>query len=97
MVQKELQGREKEMMFFKLLKEAFKEAKRRNEELKMKQRFLSKSIDYAYLEELVEKVNENPNLRISITLKDGTLMEINTQPKKKQILVDDSENYVRVK
>lgn len=84
-------------MIFKLFKEALKEAKKRNEELKMKQRFLSKSIDYAYLEELIEKVNENPNLHISITLKDGTQMEINTQPKKKQILIDDSENYMRVK
>lgn len=84
-------------MIFKLFREAFKEAMKRQAEEKMKARFLSKSIDYAYLEEIVEKVNENPNLRFTITLKDGTQMEINTQPKKKQIMVDDSENYVRVK
>lgn len=84
-------------MIFRLFKEAYKEARKKEAEEKMKQRFLSKSIDYAYLEDLIEKVNENPNLRVSITLKDGTLMEINTQPKKKKILVDDTENYMRVK
>lgn len=84
-------------MILRLFLEAYKEAKKKQEEEKMKKRFLSKSIDYAYLEELIEKVNENPALRVSITLKDGTQMEINTQPKKKQILVDDNENYMRVK
>ena len=78
------------MSFFSYLKEAVKESKKRYDEDKRKQHFLKKSIDYQYLEELVQKINENPLLRISVRLSDGTKLELNTKPKK------DNVNYMDI-
>lgn len=65
-----------------------------------KQRLLEKKLDYAYLEELVQNVNENPSLRIKITHKDGMIIEIDTTPKKKPNFFDDIEiknDFIEVK
>ena len=73
-------------MFFKkdkYYKEAMEEAAKKREEDKLKERLLSKDMDYAFLEEIVQKMNENPLLRVKITLNDGTTIDLNTAPKKK--------------
>jgi hypothetical protein len=76
------------------------QAKKRREEEKMKERLLSRDMDYAFLEELVQKMNENPLLRIKITLNDGTTIDLNTAPKKKpgyeEVLVPH-EDYLEVR
>jgi len=82
---------------WKLFREAWKEAKKRKAEEELKSRFLEKKIDYQYLEELIQQINENPSLRVSITLKDGTLIEMNTQPRKKQLLIAEQEDFLEVK
>lgn len=58
------------------------EAKKQKEEDKMKARLLDRNMDYAYLEHIVQKMNENPLLRVKITMKDGTTLDLNTTPKK---------------
>lgn len=73
-------------MFFRhdeYYKEAMKEAQKRREEDALKNRLLSRDMDYAFLEELVQKINENPLLHIQVTLNDGTKIDLATQPKKK--------------
>ena len=45
---------------------------------KLKSRLLAKGMDYAYLEDLVQRVNNNPRLRITIKLNDGTVLELKT-------------------
>lgn len=71
------------LSFFWMLIEAWDEAKKRQNEEAKKARLLNHKIDYAYLEELVQKVNENPALQVRITHKDGSVLEINTTPRRK--------------
>ena len=78
------------MSFWKYFKQAIKDSKKKYEEDKRKEQFLNKSIDYQYLEELVQKINENPLLRISVHLADGTRLELNTKPK------NDGVNYADI-
>ena len=84
----------------KYYKEAMEQAKKRREEEKMKERLLSRDMDYAFLEELIQKMNENPLLRIKITLNDGTTIDLNTAPKKKpgyeEVLVPH-DDYLEVR
>lgn len=46
-----------------------------------KEALLSKNMDFAFLEELIQQTNQNPNLKVTVTLKDGTVLRINTEPK----------------
>jgi hypothetical protein len=90
-------------MFFirdKYYKEAMEQAKKRREEEKMKERLLSRDMDYAFLEELVQKMNENPLLRIKVTLNDGTTIDLNTAPKKKagfDNILEPHEDFLEVR
>lgn len=89
------------MGFWKYLKAAIKESKKQYAEEKRKQHFLNKSIDYQYLEELVQKINENPLLRISVHLTDGTRLELNTKPKKEKLdyldITEPHEDFIEVR
>lgn len=83
---------------WKYFRMAWAEAKKQKAEDEKKARFINKKIDYAYLEELVQKVNENPNLRFKITHKDGTVLEINTKPKSNPLqLIEEPQEYVEVR
>lgn len=65
---------------------------------KKKARLLKKEIDYAYLEELIQKINENPLLRVKITLPDGTTLDLNTRPKTNPLqYMEPYEDFVEVK
>lgn len=68
---------------WKYFREAWREAMRRKEADERKSRLIEKRLDYAYLEELVQKVNENPALRVRVTHKDGMVIEIDTTPRRK--------------
>ncbi len=75
-----------------------KEAKKQKEEDQMKARLLNKDMDFAYLERIVQKMNENPLLRVKITLKDGTTLDLNTTPKKNGFeLTEPIEDFQEVK
>lgn len=63
---------------FYYLRKAMKEAKKEKEYDKKKARFLAKDMDYQFLEDMIQRVNDNPKLNIKITLKDHTILELNT-------------------
>lgn len=61
-----------------ILKESIKYYKELKAEEKNKRKLLSAKTDFHMLEELIQKVNENPYLRIEVRLKDGTSMLLKT-------------------
>lgn len=65
-----------------LIKEAFSFYKERKAEEKQKKRLLKKNMDMALLEQFIQKCNENPDLRIDIHLKDGTLINMKCYQKR---------------
>lgn len=73
------------MRLNKLQKKEIKDFKKKliQDELQ-KQLLINKKTDFGLLEELIQKVNDNPNLKIKITISDGSVIEINTyKPQKK--------------
>jgi hypothetical protein len=61
-----------------ILKESIRYYKELKAEDKNKRKLLSAKTDFHMLEELIQKVNENPYLRIEVRLKDGTSMLLKT-------------------
>lgn len=47
-------------------------------EKKAKEQLLNSNMDFNFFENLIKKSNENPNLKIEITLKDGTRIFMRT-------------------
>lgn len=72
---------------FKYLRKAMREAKKEKELDKKKARLLAKDMDYQFLEEVVQMVNENPQLTVKITLNDHTELIVNTTPRRGNGLV----------
>jgi hypothetical protein len=64
---------------------AFKEArefyKQKKKEEKLKKKLLGKKSDWHLLEQLIQKTNENPDLRIEVRLTDGTVLLLKTYHK----------------
>ena len=64
---------------------AFKEArefyKQKKKEEKLKKKLLGKKSDWHLLEQLIQKCNENPDLRIEVRLNDGTVLLLKTYHK----------------
>jgi hypothetical protein len=88
-------------MFFKrdkYYKAAMEEAAKQRAEDAKKARLLSKDMDYAFLEEIIQKMNENPLLQVRIILKDGTVLECNTKPKKNPLMyLEPQEEILEVR
>lgn len=63
---------------FKEARQFYKEKKR---EEKLKKKLLSHKTDFHLLEQLVQKCNENPDLRIEVRLNDGTVLLLKTYHK----------------
>lgn len=65
-----------------MVREIFEEAvefyKQRKEEERQKKMLINSKCDFSLLEQLVQKCNENPNLRIDIHLNDGTVLYMKT-------------------
>ena len=60
-------------------RKALKKAKKEFvEEMKMRQRLIRHNTDFAMLEQFIQSVNNNPSLKITFTLKDGTVVELKT-------------------
>lgn len=79
---------------FKYLRKAMIEAKKEKEMDKKKARLLAKDMDFQFLEEIIQKVNENPQLTVKIMLKDHTELVVNTTPKRGNGLVGGGMNEV---
>ena len=57
-------------------------------------------MDYQFLEEIIQKINENPQLTVKITLKDHTELVVNTTPKRGNGFIGGGSNeidYLEVK
>ena len=63
---------------FKEARQFYKEKKR---EEKLKKKLLGKKSDWLLLEQLVQKCNENPDLRFVVRLNDGTVLLLKTYHK----------------
>ena len=63
------------------LKEATDFYKQKKAEEKLKRKLLNKKSDFHLLEQLIQKCNENPDLRIEVRLTDGTVLLLKTYHK----------------
>lgn len=61
-----------------VLRESMKYYKDRKREEKEKRKLLSKKMDFNFLEQLIQKCNDNPALRIEVDLVDGTKLLLKT-------------------
>lgn len=77
---------------FNYLRMAMKDAKRMKELDKQKKRLLSKDMDFQFLEEIIQRVNDNPKLNIKIVLKDQTTLFVNTYKKPESVFT--RETYI---
>ena len=68
-----------------ILKKSIRYYKELKAEEKNKRKLLSAKTDFHMLEELIQKVNENPYLRIEVRLKDGTSMLLKTYLKDNRV------------
>lgn len=59
-------------------------------EERKRQEFLNTNIDYNFLQALINKCNENPDLAITIYLKSGDRMVLQTKHKETDYLADSS-------
>lgn len=79
-----------------ILKEAIQFYKNKKNEERQKRKLLSSKSDYHLLEQMIQKVNENPELRVEIFLNDGTRILLKTYEEKLQKDYLDSD-YVEVR
>ena len=63
------------------LKEAREFYKQKKAEEKLKRKLLNKKSDFHLLEQLIQKCNDNPDLRIEVRLNDGTVLLLKTYHK----------------
>ena len=78
------------------LKEARDFYRQKKKEEKLKKKLLGKKSDWHLLEQLIQKCNENPDLRIEVRLNDGTVLLLKTYYKKETHDLIDG-NYYEVK
>lgn len=79
-----------------ILKEAIQFYKNKKIEERQKRKLLSSKSDYHLLEQMIQRVNENPELRVEIFLNDGTRILLKTYEEKLQKDYLDSD-YVEVR
>ena len=61
------------------MREALKQAKKEIvEDMKKRQMLINAKTDFAMLEQFIQSVNTNPDLKITFTTSDGTTVEIKT-------------------
>ena len=67
---------------------AFKEAREFYKNKKIEERnrklLINSKTDFQLLEQLIQKINNNPNLKIEVNLADGTRLILSTYRKQKQ-------------
>lgn len=82
---------------FDYFRAAMKEAKKQKEYDKRKARLLAKNMDYQFLEEIINKVNENPNLNVKITLADHTELNVCIKKQHNSTFVSDGMDFEEVR
>lgn len=74
------------MLFDKELNREIKEYKKRLIQEKLRREtLLSKHSDWAMLEEFIQQCNNNPELHITVTLNDGTKLDLVTSKKQDKV------------
>lgn len=76
----------------RFLKEAYKYYKQLKIEDKQRKRLINTDLDYSYLQWMLDKAEENPDLMIRVTLKDGKKIEMLTKKKKNATSIFDYIN-----
>lgn len=76
----------------RLLKEAYKYYKQLKIEDKQRKRLINTDLDYSYLQWMLDKAEENPDLMIRVTLKDGKKIEMLSKKKKNATSIFDYIN-----
>lgn len=66
-----------------LIKESIKYYKKLKEEEKLRKRLVTSELDYGALQYMIDRAENNPDLKIEITLNNGTKMEITSRRKQK--------------
>lgn len=79
-----------------IFKEAIQFYKDKKIEERQKRKLLSSKSDYHLLEQMIQRVNENPELRVEIFLNDGTRILLKTYEEKLQKDYLDSD-YVEIR
>ena len=64
-----------------ILRESLRYYKELKAEEKQKKKLIRSKTDFHLLEELIQKVNDNPELRIEVRLNDGTVLLLKTYRK----------------
>lgn len=100
---KQKKQKKEKISFWRIMFKAIKDAKQSykisiQKELE-KKTLLSSRSDWSMLENLVKKCNDNPNLRISILLNDGTRIDMKTYEVQKQNIsaLINGEDYEEIK
>ena len=63
----------------KEMRNALKEAKKEIvEDMKRRQALINRKTDFAMLEQFIQAINSNPDLKITFTTADGTTVELKT-------------------
>ena len=69
----------------KEMRNALKEAKKEIvEDMKRRQALINRKTDFAMLEQFIQEVNANPDLKITFTTADGTTVELQTTKERKK-------------
>lgn len=72
-------------MFDKAMKQKMKEYKLQLlEEQKKKEFLINHETNWEFLEELIKKANDNPHLKVEVTLRDGTVLKLQTYSPQKR-------------
>lgn len=66
-------------------------------EEKAKEQLLNSNMDFNFFENLIKKSNENPNLKIEITLKDGTRIFMRTYEEQRHTSDLINGDYLEIK
>lgn len=70
-------------------KEADEQIREKQREYEEKQKVLTSRADFNFLEKLIQKCNDNPNLRIDIHLLDGTVINMKCYQEQQQESVNE--------
>jgi hypothetical protein len=69
----------------KEMKAALKEARKQIvEDMKRRQALINRKTDFSMLEQFIQSVNSNPDLKITFTTSDGTKVELQTVKERKK-------------
>ena len=75
-----------------LLREAFEYYKKLKEDEKQRKRLINTKLDYGHLQWMLDKAENNPDLMIRVTMKNGEKVEMLTKRRKQTTSLSDYIN-----